>query len=53
MSSENEDLIKSWSDFGKKVNKNIKKIVLEEKAKMQDSFEHVVKRIEHGFEMSR
>lgn len=51
--SENENLIKSWSDFGKKVNKNIKKIISEEKAKIQYSFEHIVKQIKHSFGLSR
>lgn len=51
--SENENLIKSWADFGKEVNKNIKKIVSEEKVRIQHSFDHVVKQIKHSFGLSR
>lgn len=45
--------VDSWSNFGKEVNKNIKKIVSEEKARVQHSFDHVVKQIKHSFGLSR
>lgn len=53
IASDTKSQIDLWHDFGKEVNKNIKKIVLEEKARVQYSFEHIVKQIEHSFGLSR
>ncbi|MGN0347891.1 MAG: AAA family ATPase [Lachnospiraceae bacterium] len=53
ISSATKSQINSWHEFGKEVNKNIKKIVSEEKARVQYSFEHIVKQIEHSIGLSR
>ena len=53
ISPDEQMLIESWSDFGKEANKNIRKIVSEEKSRIQYSFEHIIREIEHSFGLSR
>ena len=53
ISSNTEKIINAFSELAKDAKGNVKKIVSEEKARVQYSFEHIVKQIEHGFGLSR
>lgn len=49
----NEDLIKSWSDFGREIGQSTKKMIAEENERVKNSFKQIVKRIEQRFGLNR
>ncbi len=53
ISSDAEKLVESLADFGKTVKNNVSEIVDKEKARVQYSFEHTKKQMEHSSESSR
>lgn len=53
VSSNTEKIINAFSELAKDVKGNVKKIISEEKTRVQHSFEHISRQIKHSFGLSR